>query len=568
MADRPLIRLTTTHCNGNHLNCVGIAEQCINRVDILDKVYVDKYIKYITRDSHYSNCFIANTKANEIKKFIIALSKKHDFTVLHLSIIFSNLSDDECMEFINNQIILKNTFLNFILSSTTFGNGYSSTNIISHLLSSSQNYPKNKTITFLLNNCNITEFTRMFNSLRYTNSALKYIIEYVKKNINLLCNSPLFDSLITYFPNYIDVMKLLYKTTTLVENKEKIIKYSVENHNIKLILFFLEDNTIKPTLETVGKLLVKVPIREGPSSNNKIIAEIIDIFVDYGLPLTKEIILLLLERGCYVNNIEKYNIEIDQDIIEFCATKSYYPYKFYTKPELKVLLKECSKENNLETIKMLKERGGEFNEKCLECACKIYKNGKVIKYLIKDCKIQPNDACLKGYEEAYKMDTLSLLMGSYKNIDFKEYEVTNNDINKNITENKDTTVNKDIIVNNLNKDTIENKDSKKIIELKKQSNIELNKDCTMSIIPNLNIEIVEDKEYKLKNRIKNLLDYKKKNITFVDLFELFLKYLITNKLIIGNYLVINKELSELLKLNYCTIISVDEINNMLTYFID
>jgi hypothetical protein len=33
-------------------------------------------------------------------------------------------------------------------------------------------------------------------------------------------------------------------------------------------------------------------------------------------------------------------------------------------------------------------------------------------------------------------------------------------------------------------------------------------------------------------------------------------------------LVINKELSELLKLNYCTIISVDEIHNMISYFIE
>jgi hypothetical protein len=207
---------------------------------------------------------------------------------------------------------------------------------------------------------------------------VKYIIEYVKKNINLLCNSPLFDSLIAYFPNYIDIMKLLYSKTTLEENKKKMIKYALENQNTKLILYFLEDKVIIPDLDTINKLLLKIGIREGPSGINKSIAEIIDIFVDYEFKITKEVILLLLDRGCYINNIEKHNIEIDQDIIDYCAIKSYYPYKFHIKPELKVLLKECSKENNLEIIKMLKERGGEFNEKCLVCACKLYKNGKVV----------------------------------------------------------------------------------------------------------------------------------------------------------------------------------------------
>ena len=567
MADRPLIRLTTVHCNGNHLNCSAIAEQCINIVNILDKTYVDKYIKYITRDSHYSNCFISNPKVTEIKKFILALSKKHEFSILHLSIMFNYLTDDECIEFINNQIILKNTFLNLILTSNSFGNGYSSTNIISHLLSSSIQKPK--TITFLLNNCNIVDFTKIFSNLRYATSAVKYIIDYVKKNINLLCNSPLFDSLISYFINYVDIIKLLYNKTTNEDNKQKIIKISLENQNIKLILFFLEDNIIKPTLETINKLLIKISIREGSSSNNKIIAEIIDIFIDYGFKVTKEIVLLLLDRGCYINNIEKHDIKIDQDIIEFCATKSYYPYKFHIKPELKVLLKECSKENNLEIIKMLKERGGEFNEKCLECACKLYKNGKVIKYLIKDCKIQPNDACMKAYEDAYKMETLSLLIGSYKNKDFKEDDnddnikeyKNNNQNNENNNQNNENN-------NQNNENNNQNNENKKIIELKKQNNIELNKDCIMSIIPNSNIELLENKEYKLKNKIRNLLDYKKKNIILIELFELFLKYLIRNNLVIGNYLVISKELSDLLKLNYCTIISVDEIENIISYFIE
>jgi hypothetical protein len=75
-------------------------------------------------------------------------------------------------------------------------------------------------------------------------------------------------------------------------------------------------------------------------------------------------------------------------------------------------------------------------------------------------------------------------------------------------------------------------------------------------------------EYILKNKIKKLFEYKKKNILYTDLVELMLKYLIANKLIIGNYFVINNELSILLKLNQCTIINIDQIDNILSYFID
>jgi hypothetical protein len=277
-----------------------------------------------------------------------------------------------------------------------------------------------------------------------------------------------------------------------------------------------------------------------------------DIFIDYGLKVTKEIIILLLNNKCYINNIEKYNIEIDEDILIICSEKSYYPYKFTIKPQLSVLLKECSRHDNLLILKTLKESGGEFNSQCLECACKISNNSKVIKFLLKDCKVKADINCIKAFEETYNMQSLSLLIQSFKGIDIDNVDKTDIDINN----------------DNIKSNDIINTNIKNIIEIKKENSIELNIDSIMSIIPCENVEIDEEREYKLKNKIKKLLDCKKNNLKIIDLFELFLKYLIKNKLIIGNYLVINKELSELLKLNYCTIISIDEVQNMLTYFID
>ena len=67
------------------------------------------------------------------------------------------------------------------------------------------------------------------------------------------------------------------------------------------------------------------------------------------------------------------------------------------------------------------------------------------------------------------------------------------------------------------------------------------------------------------------MDYFQNNVEYIkylDLYEIVLKYIISNKLIIGNYFVINDKLSKLLKINYCTIINIDQLDNILTYFID
>jgi hypothetical protein len=83
-----------------------------------------------------------------------------------------------------------------------------------------------------------------------------------------------------------------------------------------------------------------------------------------------------------------------------------------------------------------------------------------------------------------------------------------------------------------------------------------------------NIEINNDTEYILKNKVKIFFNYNKKTIKYLELYELMLKYLINHKLVIGNYFVINDELCNLLKINQCTLVNIDQIDNILTYFID
>ena len=91
----------------------------------------------------------------------------------------------------------------------------------------------------------------------------------------------------------------------------------------------------------------------------------------------------------------------------------------------------------------------------------------------------------------------------------------------------------------------------------------------MTVTPR-NIKINNDDlvDYELKSKIKKFFNYKKKTIKYNELYQMMLKYLISSNLIIGNYFIINEQMSNLLKINHCTIMHVDQINNILTYFID
>ena len=293
----------------------------------------------------------------------------------------------------------------------------------------------------------------------------------------------------------------------------------------------LEKKDIILDINCVNNLVEKSYPRPCGSPNSIRVAEIMDILSLYGLNIDKKIIIKLLKHGCYVNNLEKYGISVDNEILAICAELSYYPYKFDIIPDENILKKECSKQDNLITIKKLKEFGGIYTEECLENACVMQKNSKVIKYLINDCGVKVSECCLKIFQDTYKIETLDLIVEKY-------------------------------ISHNHDKTKAEKSEENKYIEL--------NTNSTLSITPrNIKINIKDDTiEYVLKNKIKKFFKCDKKFIKYTELHELILKYLIANKLVIGKYFVTNNELSNLLKINSCAIININELNNILTYFID
>jgi hypothetical protein len=71
----------------------------------------------------------------------------------------------------------------------------------------------------------------------------------------------------------------------------------------------------------------------------------------------------------------------------------------------------------------------------------------------------------------------------------------------------------------------------------------------------------------LKKKIVCFFNIKSNYIIYKDLYKIFLQYLIDNKLVIANYFIVNTELSQLFKINNYIILNINQIHNILTYFI-
>jgi hypothetical protein len=519
----------------SHKHCVDISTQTdINKIN---QTYVDNFLKMITNGTYsYHNCLSYNNeKNNNVKIFIIKISEKYIITIWDS--ILSFMSDDDILTILKNQFKLQPKLIDNLISNdniTIMSSGYNSnkSNFINILITN--NIIKNKCFEYLLNLMSIEQFYKYINKItKNHNSVLDNIItKYIKNNSDKLLlksNSYICCKITTVFVNKMTLIKSVYPIISANmdnNNKKTLLFNAISAFDKELVFLILEEKNTIPDYEIITKLTERCINRSDDGCiHSKQVAEIIDLLVEYGLVITKEIVIKLLNHGCYINNIEKYGINIDEEIIEKCAAISYYPYKFDIKPSLKILLKECAKPDNLIHIKKLKEYGGDYNSDCLAEACKLRKNGRVIKYLITECGVKVNENCIKEYQEAYKLDTLDVVMKNYT--------------------------------------------SKDVVDEKPKSFI-LNENCVMTIEPKENSLIDfknENKEYEIKNKVCKFFDLKKKTYKYIDLYEHILKYLITNNLVIGNYFVINDKLASLLKINHCTIMNINELNNILTYFI-
>jgi hypothetical protein len=524
-------------CDNSHKHCQEICYMAKNQMHLVTQEYFNEFF-LIIKSSNYNSCLsnYSNKNSNDIKDFVIKCSEF--LKIPSWDQILVNFTDDQTNTIINNQKKIDNcsVFIELIMNMDNITMNYGSRlNLINGLLS----HPiKIKSFENIIMSMELGQFSRFLNkmikstSVSIDNTIVKYI-NANKQELKLSANREIGIKIINNFINKPQIIKNIYgiiSDSLSQTQKQDIFNKSISLYDKDLIFLLLENRDIIPDSNTINKLVEKCYVRPEGCSSSKMIADIIDLLYEYGLIVTKPIIIKLLDHGCYVNNLEKHGISIDSEILAKCANHSYYPYKFDIKPDVNILIKECSKHDNLNTIKKLKEFGGIYTTECLEEACGVAKNGRVIKYLVNECGVRVSDKCLEKFQDAYRIEALDILMKKYK---------------------------------------IQNPESSKINQNQTRV-LELDTNSIMSVTPrDIKIDRTnEELEYEVKGKIKKFFELKKKNIKYLELYEIVLKYLISNKLIIGNYFVINEKLSKLLKINYCTIINIDQLHNILTYFID
>lgn len=521
---KQILILQDKRCDNRHYYCLSNAK-FFNEPENITNTNIEKFLNTITTNMTYNNCLSTyyNNSYQVVIDTIIKLSLTHTIPIEKLLQIAQQLSEKNLSSIIQNQHKLNPNYKNVLMTTRGTGN-YGSTIYMINVCVQGR---KIDLLKSLLDNLPVETFFSVIKNMGETNEqADKIFCDYINKNSQFIKSAFLSDN-INFLITKPKILALVYKlnSTTFSPHAKLDLLNKVVNFQTldpTLILNILEGNEVVPTEQTLTNLLSKVFIRkEVGAVYNKMIAQIISLFVLYGFQITKKIVLILLHKGCYVEQIEKYSIPIDIEILNECSIVEYYPYDFTCVPTEEIMIRECSRENNLSIIKKFKEKGGLITTKCLEKACGVKKNGKVLKYIILECKVKPNTICLENFSSINGTEALDILMKNYSDAQ---------------------------------------------PEVKSSSSTIIDSACSLTVEPK-QMSIDKNMEYLLKNKIKKFLNYEKKIIKYNELYGLVLKYLIDKKLIIGNYFVINEQLENLIKINQCTLIHIDQLDNILSYFI-
>lgn len=245
---------------------------------------------------------------------------------------------------------------------------------------------------------------------------------------------------------------------------------------------------------------------------NEINKNNINIFIKLNnFEIDKELLKYLIYKKIKV----EHNIPIDEELLLCCSINHFIPYKIDCIPTDEIVSEVC-KYNNMEHIKKIVEAGGKLEHKHLLYACNLYQNGNIIKYLINHTK--PD------------MEILDRLLEKYST---------------------------KIYLNVINTEFYK----------KDEKMVEFNEELLFKIEKNEN-DIDNNKKYLIKSKIRNLLNIKKtKKYNINELLVLFINYLESNRLIIQNYFILNKELSEIIKTDVNRVLHINEIKNFVSYFI-
>lgn len=152
----------------------------------------------------------------------------------------------------------------------------------------------------------------------------------------------------------------------------------------------------------------------GKTNKYNDISKLVDLLINYGYKPTYDDIVVATRNHIKINNIELYDIKLDEKFLEVCAEYNYYPYQLKDiNPTTKCLEKACTKSGNLTAIKDLVKNNVKPNTQCLREACKHKNNLQTIKFLIQH-GAKPDLECIENISNVLGNRSLLFIINEYK----------------------------------------------------------------------------------------------------------------------------------------------------------
>ena len=271
-----------------------------------------------------------------------------------------------------------------------------------------------------------------------------------------------------------------------------------------------------------------------------IISDIIDIFIQNGFKLSQEKVVYCLKRRVKINNVFNY-VNLDEKFWNICIKENYFPYDMSKlKPTIKILRELCSNKSCLEIIKQIKKNGLEPDQSCLEHACTVSSNNRIIQFLIEECNLKPTKKCFQNISNSIKSSGLGVMVNYLPN---------------------------NIKINNNKK--------RKIVHKKELINDEINDTCNNVIFNTIKIKptnhnILPKKKYNVTDKMIDFWDFNKEDkITFYQLRKMVLKYIKDNNLQLEQnkkIIKIDDHINNILNINKNMYLDIKDIDRLVLLF--
>ncbi len=128
------------------------------------------------------------------------------------------------------------------------------------------------------------------------------------------------------------------------------------------------------------------------------VAECIDILIAAGYRLTVTDIETAVQRGYYVNNINRLGLNFTDSLLTACANRGFYPYdtdKMNLKMPMSGLRAICKRGAHLELKKMCKKYNIKPDQSCLQSVCAKKNSLKMVKILCEDYGLKLDLRCMR-----------------------------------------------------------------------------------------------------------------------------------------------------------------------------